>query len=272
MRIAARRAGLGSVFCLIATEEWIEAAVIEDARILRCGSCPAPSDGLPFSFVASFINSGESGPAAALFINAGSPHEQNEKTKTMLLQFFSPVVALDANEIALKGNLKRLGIFKDSRSRALARQKKITGALLLFNCVSLLLSLHGISGRTGAELSQIEQQEREQQQTLDRAKALETEIAKIPASGGTEHQGGRADPYGIIAGLQRSLSGGWIKSLVIQGENFDLEAEGADAIGVLQSLQSSGLFGELSLRRASSSPVSGDQFTISGRAGSYAKQ
>jgi hypothetical protein len=118
----------------------------------------------------------------------------------------------------------------------------------------------------------MEKQEREQRQTLERAEALEAEIAELLADGAGANQDRRANPYGVIAGLQRSLSGGWIKSLVIQGENFDLEAEGADAIAVLQSLQTSGRFSELSLRRASSSPIAGDQFAISGRAESYGKK
>jgi hypothetical protein len=275
MGLAMRRTGAKSAFCVIATEEWVEAAVFEGAHILRYGSCPAPSGSsgeLPFSFIASFVNSGGSGPAAALFIRAGSSNEQNEKTEKLLLKFFNPVTALDINEIALKGNLKRLGIFNDSRRRSLALQKNSAGALLFLNGVSLLLSLHIAAGRTKLELSQLEKQEREQGQVLDRAKALEREIAELLASGTAARQGGRTDPYGIIAGLQRCLSGGWIKSLVIQGENFDLEAEGADSIGVLQSLQASGLFSELSLRRASNSPIAGDQFIISGRAGSYEKK
>jgi hypothetical protein len=272
MRIALRKAGLKSAFCVLATEEWVEAAVFEGALILRYGSCPAPSGEAPFSFIASFVNSGESGPAAALFIHAGSPKEQNEKIEKMLLQFFNPVTALDINETALKGKLKRLGIFNDSRRRSLERQKRSAGALLLLNCASLLLSLRVVSGRTKLELSRMEKQEREQRQTLERAKALETEIAELLASDARANQDGRTDPYGIIAGLQRCLSGGWIKSLVIQGENFDLEAEGADAIAVLQSLQTSGRFSELSLRRASSSPISGDQFAISGRVESYGKK
>jgi hypothetical protein len=273
MNLAMRKTGAESALCVIATEEWIEAAVFEGALLLRYGSCPAPSassTGLPF--IASFVNTGGSGPAAALFIRAGSPNEQNEKTEKVLRQFFNPVTTLDINGIASKGKLKNLGIFNDSRRRSPERQKKITGALLLLNCVSLLLSLQSVSGRTKRELSRMEQQAEEQGQTLDRAEALESEIAELLAGGKAKDPEGRIDPYGIIAGLQRCLSGGWIKSLVIQGNNFDLEAEGADSIGVLQSLQNSGLFSELSLRRASGSPLGGDQFTISGRTGSHEKK
>jgi hypothetical protein len=274
MRIALRRAGLQSALCVIATEEWVEAAFFEDARILRYGSCPAPSvpsAGPPFSFIASFVNSGERSPAGAMLVHAGAPEERNEQTEKMLRQFFDPVITVDINEVALRGKLKRLSIFNDSRRRSLARQKKITGALLLLNGVSLLLSLHIVSGRTKLELSRLEQQEREQRQSLDRAKALESALAELEG-GRAEDQGGRADPYGVIAGLQRCLSGGWIKSLVIQGNAFDLEAEGADSIGVLQSLQASGRFSGLSLRRASKSPIAGDQFAISGKAGNYGKK
>ena len=270
MRLAMRRAGLKSAFCVIAAEEWVEAAFFDGALVLRYGSCPAPSLGLPF--IASFVNSGGSGPAAALLIRSGSQDEGNEKTEKLLRQFFNPVKTLDINETALKGKLKRLGIFSGFRRRSLALQKSGAGALLLLNCVSLLLSLHIVSGRTKLELSRIEKQEKEQRQALDRAGALESEIAEILASCAEANQGGRTDPYGIIAALQRCLSGGWIRSLVIQGENFDLEAEGADAIGVLQSLQTSGRFSELSLLRAANSPIAWDQFFISGRAGNHEKK
>ncbi|MDR3124249.1 MAG: hypothetical protein LBU16_10805 [Treponema sp.] len=272
MSVAMRRAGVKTAFCVVAAEEWAEAAFFEDSRMLRHGSCPAPSspsEGLPFSFIAPFANNGEGGPAAALFIRAGSPDEQNEETEKLLRQFFDPVMELDINAIVARGNLKRLGIFNGSRRRSLERQRKSAGALLLLNCVSLLLSLRSVSGRTKLELAQLEQQEKEQRQTLERAKTLENEIAELLARRGEKRQDGRTDPYGIIAGLRNCLSGGWIKSLVIQGDKFDLEAEGADSIGVLQSLQTSGRFSELSLRRASKSPIAGDQFTISGRSASY---
>jgi hypothetical protein len=272
MRLAMRKAGVRSALCVIAAEEWVEAAFFEDARILRYGSCPAPSapsGELPF--IASFVRGGEFGKAAALFIRAGSPGERNEKTEKMLLQFFDPPMSFDINEIMPRERLKNLGIFNDSRRRSLTRQRSSAGALLLLNCVSLLFSLRAVSGRTKQELARMEKQETEQRQTLDRAKALESELAELLAEGKAEHRDEGADPYGIIAGLQRCLSGGWIKSLVIQGENFDLEAEGADSIAVLQSLQGSGAFSGLSLRRASKSPIAGDQFLISGRA-SYGKE
>jgi hypothetical protein len=272
MRIGMDRAGLKTALCVIATAEWVETAVFEESRILRCGSCPASSEGLPVSFAASFINSGKTGPAEALFIRAGSTDEQNEKIEKLLLQFFGRVAALNIEKIAAKGRLKSLGIFNDSRARSLARRKRSAAALLLLSGVSLLLSLRGAAEQTRLELSQIERQEQERRETLDRAKALESEIAAILANRGAEDQHTRIDPYGVIAGIRSCLSGGWIRSLVIQGGNFDLEAEGADSIGVLQSLQGSGHFGDLSLRRSSRSPVSGDQFAISGKAGNHAKK
>jgi hypothetical protein len=275
MRLALGKTGLGSGFCVIATEEWMEAAFFEGPRILRYGSCAAPSapsGELPLSFIASFVNSGESGQAEAVFVHAGASPEQNEKTEKMLRQFFDPVTIVGINEIPLKGKLKTLGIFNDSRRRKLKRQRRTTGVLVFLNCLSLLFSLHIISERTRAELFQIEKQEKEQSQTLDRAKTLEGEIAELLKNSGAASKDRGTDPYGIIAGLQQCLSGGWIKSLVIQGEKFDLEAEGSDSIGVLQSLQRSGHFGELSLRRASPSPIAGDQFVISGRAENYEKK
>jgi hypothetical protein len=272
MRTGMSAMGVKTALCVLSAPEWVEAAFFEDGLVLRCGSCPAPSPEPPFSFIASFINSGKAGPAAALFIRAGEQNERNEKIEKMLLQFFDRVTTLDINKIALKGKLKSLGIFSGSRRRSLERQTRITGALLILCLVSLLLSLRGVSERTKQELFRIEKSAGERQRIMDRAKALESEIAGLLADSGSNNQDERASPYGIIAGLQRCLSGGWINSLVIQGDKLDLEAEGADSIGVLQSLQASGVFSELSLRRASGSPFTGDQFAISGKAGSHEKK
>jgi hypothetical protein len=272
MRAGMERAGLTTGLCVIAAAEWIETAFFEESRILRCGSCPASAEGLPVSFAASFINSGKAGPAEALFIRAGSTEEQNEKIEKLLLQFFGRVTALDIEKIALRGRLKSLGIFNGSRARSQARRKRSAAALLLLSGASLLLSLRGAAEQTGRELSQLERQEKEARQSLDRARALESEIAAMLEDRAAKDRQERIDPYGIIAGIQGCLSGGWIRSLVIQGGSFDLEAEGADSIGALQSLQRSGRFGDLSLRRSSSSSISGDRFAISGKAGNYAKK
>jgi hypothetical protein len=275
MRLAMNKAALESALCVIATEEWVEAALFEEARVIRYGSCPvssASSEGSPFSFITSFGSGGESGRGAALFIRTGSSDKRNEETEKALLQFFDPPMVFDINEVVSKRKLKSLGIFNDSRRRSRELQRRSTGALIFLNCVSLLLSLHSVSGRTKLELFKIEKQEKEHRQTLDRAKALEDEIAELLARNKTGNQEGKTDPYSIITGLQHCLSGAWIKSLVIQGDNFDLEAEGADSIAVLQSLQRSDIFSELSLRRASSSPIAGDQFFISGRAGNHEKK
>jgi hypothetical protein len=272
MRLALGRAGLGSALCVIAAEAWVEAALFEGARILRCGSCPAPapaSGGLPFSFVTSFGRGGESGAMAAILIRAGVSGERGEQTEQALLRFFGRVVSFDIDEVVPKRTMKSLGIFNDSRRRTLERHRRSTGALLLLSCVSLLVSLQSLSGRIKLELARLEQQEREQRQALDRAKALEREIAELPARGPTDDPGRGSDPYALIAGLQRCLSGGWIKSLIIQGDRFDLEAEGTDSLAALRSLRESGAFSDLSLRRASPSPLAGDQFLISGKAGTH---
>ncbi|MDR1250207.1 MAG: hypothetical protein LBK63_13010 [Treponema sp.] len=272
MRIGMGRAGMKTGLCVISAAEWIEVAFFEESRVLRCGSYPASVEGLPPGFAASFINSGKAGPAEALLIRAGSTEEQNEKTEKQLRQFFGQVKMADISEIAPKGRLKNLGIFKDSRGRSLALRKRSTAALLFLSAVSLLLSLRGAAEQTRQELSRLEQQGRERRQTLDRTQALENEIAAILADREAKGRRTGIDPYGIIDGIRSCLSEGWIKSLVIQGGDFDFEAEGADSIGVLQSLQRSGRFSELSLRRSSASPIAGDQFVISGKAGNYEKK
>jgi hypothetical protein len=272
MRIGMDRAGIKTGLCVISAAEWIEAAFFEESRILRCGSCPASAEGLSPGFAASFINNGTTGPAEALLINAGSPGEEHEKIEKLLRQFFDKVSTADINAIAPRGGLKNLGIFNDSRSRSLARRRRSTAALLFLSGISLLLSLRDAAEQTRLELSRTERQARERRQTLDRAQALEKEIAAILADSGAKEGSEGIDPYGIIDELRGCLSGGWIRSLVIQGDTFDFEAEGADSIGVLQSLQESGRFSGLSLRRASLSPIAGDRFAISGKAGKHEKK
>jgi hypothetical protein len=270
MRAGMDRAGIKTGLCVIAAAEWIEAAYFEESQILRCESCPASAEALPPGFAASFMDGGKTGPAEALLINAGAPEERQEQTEKALRQIFGRVSAADIEKLPPGGRLKNLGIFRDSPSPALRNGGTVT--LLFLSALSLLLSLRGVAAQTRLELSRLERQERDERQTRDRAAALEKEIAAMLAEGEAGERLEGIDPYELIDGIRSCLSGGWIHSLVIQDGNFDLEAEGADAIGVWEALQRSGRFSDLSLRRASGSPVSGDRFALSGKAVKHEKK
>ncbi|GHV80724.1 hypothetical protein AGMMS49944_25150 [Spirochaetia bacterium] len=124
--------------------------------------------------------------------------------------------------------------------------------------------------KTNRELYRLKGYRQEQAQRRKEAERLEGEITEL-----VSRQRGIKDtqrnPYGILSQIQSCLKEAWIKSLVLQGDTFNLEAEGGDSIGVLQSLQGSGYFSGVTLHQASPSNTSGEQFTISGRISGHEK-
>jgi hypothetical protein len=151
------------------------------------------------------------------------------------------------------------------------RHRVIIRILAALNCISLLLSLHIIAAEKNKELYRLKWYCQEQIQRRNETEGLEREITELMSGQTKKTKDTQGDPYRIISQIQSCLSEAWIKSFALQGGNFNLEAEGADSIGVLQSLQASGYFSGLTLHQASPSKISGEQFTVSGRVHGYEK-
>jgi hypothetical protein len=270
-----RKFGEGTLLTLLCTPQWIEAAFFENRVIRRYGSCPTGSggpEGLPLTLIAPFLTGPEPRDIPALFITAGSGEEQNVKIKKLLNQFLNRVIDIDIGEIIIKEKVKNLGIFNDNKTRSLIRSRRSIKALTALNCVSLLLSLHLVSAEIKLGHSRLEKYYHEQSRRQDKAEGLEMEIKELLSRQTRENQDRGYNSYEIISQIRNCLSGAWIKSLVIQDENFSIEAEGTDSIEVLQSLQASGYFDGLTIHQAQPSKSSGEQFTISGRAAGNEKK
>ena len=65
--------------------------------------------------------------------------------------------------------------------------------------------------------------------------------------------------------LHQGLEAAWVRSLTIEANHFNLEAEGADSIRVLENLRQAARFFAVTFHQAVPSPIRGDHFTISGR-------
>ncbi|WP_010259487.1 hypothetical protein [Treponema primitia] len=260
-----------TMLTILCTPQWIEAAFFEDDVIRRYGSCPMGADGLPLTLITPFLDGPESGDIPALLIIAGSGEEQNRNTKKALNQLFKRLIDIDINEISIKKKIKILGIFSDNKGRTLIRRKRDIKLLAALNCISLLLSLHLISGEKNTELSRLENYYQEQNRRQNEVKRLEGEINELLSHQTREPQVQDLYPYEIISKIRDCLSGTWIRSLAIQEENFNMEAEGPDSIGVLQSMQASGYFSGLTIHQASPLKNSMEQFTISGRVKDHEK-
>jgi hypothetical protein len=273
-----RNFGEGKLLAVLCTPQWIEAAFFENRMIRRYGSCPMGSGGhdgsggLPLTLIAPFLTGPESREIPALFIIAGSGEEQNTQTKKLLNQLLNRVIDINIGDIIIKGKVKNLGIFNDNRTRSLIRSRRSIKVLTVLNCVSLFFSLHLVSTEIKLEHSRLENYYHEQSRRKNKAEVLEKEIKELLSRQTRENQDQGYNPYEIISQIRNCLSGAWIKSMVIQDKNFNIEAEGTDSIGVLQSLQTSGYFNELTVHQAQPSKNLGEQFTISGRVAGNEKE
>ncbi|MFP3042358.1 hypothetical protein LQZ19_11135 [Treponema primitia] len=260
-----------TMFTIICTPQWIEAAFFESDVIRRYGSCPMGTDGMPLTLITPFLTGPESRDIPVLLIIAGTDEKQNGNTKIVLDQLFNRVIDVGIDAINIKTKIKKLGVFSDSKGRSLTRRKRNIKLLAAFNCISILISLQLVSTIKNMELSRFENYYLEQNRRQDEVKKLEEEIKELLSHQTQRNRAQDFYPYGIISKIRDCLPGTWIKSLVIQEENFNLEAEGPDSIGVLQLMQASGYFNGLTIRQASPSKNSMEQFTISGKVKDYEK-
>jgi hypothetical protein len=269
MSAGMHRCGEKAGVSILCTPQWIEAAFFENAVVRRYASCPMEKEGLPLTLIAPFPDGPD--PVPVLLINAGLNEEQKEKTETALHRSFNRVLYTGINGIKLKGKLKNAGIFNDTKNPSPIRRRGSIKVLAVLNCIVLLLSLRIIAAEKNRELYRLKNYCHEQDKRQNEAKRLEREITELVSRQTRGVRNKQLDPYRIISQIQACLFNAWIKSLVLQEGNFNLEAEGADSIVVLQSLQASGHFSALTLHQASPSKYSGEQFTISGRVNSYEK-
>jgi hypothetical protein len=242
---------------ILLTPQWAEAARFDNNEMSRYVSGHTGKERAEISLISPLYTEAEADTLPVIII------EDPETDHAGLRCLFKNSVSIPLGEIS--GGVKRGRIFYRQGKGRRINHRLIISALIILNCLSAALSLRFVSGRMEAELIRLRNIRTEQAAYKKEAEKLEKEIADISGrlSADTERQ--RHSIYEIISEIDLCLANARIQNLTIQEETFNLEAEGADSIGVLRALGRSNYFYDINLHQAAPLISGGEQFSISGR-------
>jgi hypothetical protein len=166
-------------------------------------------------------------------------------------------------EPRLRINIRKSAIFRPREKPG--RRRAALLLLFLVNGLSLLASLRILSAKAETRLRELQKLRMELVRYQPESEDILRRIAELKNQHEQKTVRREFDPYALMAEINLNLTGAWIRSLTIDEDQFTLEAEGTDSIGVLQGLEQSGCFYGVTLHQAFPSTFRGERFSISGR-------
>ncbi|GHV89304.1 hypothetical protein AGMMS50267_16640 [Spirochaetia bacterium] len=249
---------------MIITPDWIEAAGFENREVTGHAAAKRTGVHLPLPLLEILCPGQDSSHTPALIILKDVP--ATDSLVSAAGERFTENRIIDMGDILPEVNIKKSAIFKHRDKQQQSSSKRIAAALIILQALSLLLALHILAVKAEEYHTALERTYREQTQYKREAEKLLAEIAQlenreVPTN--TEAPG-TADPYVLIAEIRSRLPDVLVSSIVIQGERFNFEAEGADSIQSLDALRKSSRFFDITLHQTTPSKRGGEQFSISG--------
>ncbi|GHT79606.1 hypothetical protein FACS1894130_08800 [Spirochaetia bacterium] len=253
-----------SALVMIITPDWIEAAGFKNREIT--GHAAAKRTGVypPFPLLATLCPEQDSSQTPALIILKDIP-AADTYVSAICGQFMESRI-IDIDDIISEINIKRSTIFRYRNTRQKVNRKWITAPLIIIQVLSLLLALHFLTVKAEDYHTVLEKTYREQTRYHEEEDKLLAEIGELEnreASPAAEVPQ-LPDPYSLISEIRSRLPDVLIHSIIIQGERFNLEAEGADSIHSLNALRDSRYFFGITLHQTTPSKRGGERFSISG--------
>lgn len=250
---------------ILATADWIEVALLDDGNILASVAFDPQKDehwsdqlaNLPGFPLPESLN---------VFIisqNLASNNLQSISANLAQAGIVTPAM-INLQQAFDSLSLKSGGIFtkKDTPSRFSRRH--ILEALLVLNLFAGTITVSQYANQAEIREKNLKKEYNKRKQFALEMEKIKTEISVLEGSGNASLSQRVTSPYVIISEITANLHGAWIRSLIIRDDGFQLEAEGADSLAVLNSLNTSDSFSNVSLHQAIPSPVRGELFSISG--------
>jgi hypothetical protein len=173
-------------------------------------------------------------------------------------------IPLEGESVALGIDPRKIGLFRPPRKDSTKIHRGIILALCVLNCIAICFYANRNVRALEKRAITVKEQYEERKKKNARTNEIEAELARIRAPAHGEGSNTIADPYGILSILRNNLHGASIRAITIQPSYFRLEAEGADVLAVIASLQSTNAFTKITLRQSAPSPIKGDVFSIAG--------
>jgi hypothetical protein len=242
---------------ILLTPEWAEAARFDNNEIVRYVSGCIGKEQAEDSFISQLYTEAELDTLPVIIIEHPGTYDSG------LRRFFKNCIPMHIGETG--GNIKRGRIFYRQGNGRRINHRLIIAALIILNGASMALSLKFVSSKMAGELIRLKNIRTEQTAHKKEAEKLEKEIAEIRGRQSADRARQRHTIYEIISEIVSCLANARIQNLTIQEGTFNLEAEGADSIGVFRALGGSPYFYDITLHQAAPLITGGEQFSISGK-------
>ncbi|ULQ59084.1 hypothetical protein K7I13_11275 [Brucepastera parasyntrophica] len=250
-----------AVFLL--TKNWFEAAAFRDQELVKYTSGYITGSKTA-QVLAAFCSEFENEPLSIQLISRSA--EQNRcREYGMELEGISETLSyLKLEEMADSLKLSRTEIFSARKKNNRINHKLVIAVIILLVLCTSYITLRVLTSRTEKQLTEVKAYYEKKMALNRKADLLDQEIYRLAEMNGSGSINPAYNMYEIISEIHGALSGAWVKSLVIRENSFNIEAEGADSLKVLQLLRESSAFSNITLHQASPSKIRGEQFSISG--------
>ncbi|MDR2404401.1 MAG: hypothetical protein LBD78_10275 [Spirochaetaceae bacterium] len=261
-----KKTGIKTQLVLLLTEDWLEAARFENGEVTGYSSASwtaGEQDGIPAGLIPSLCGSleGEKDGFSVSAILREPPHGALQSLLSARELKGIPVNTLEFSTLAAGLRGKKYAVFNGRKQRN-PGHAALAGLVL---CLGILFfPLRSLSLRYEGILSRVKDAHTEKLEARESANRYEQQITEILSR--TQNNQGvfYRNFYRIICVLESCLKGAWVRSLSLGETSFNLDAEGADSLGVVHALESSPCFSGMVLHQASPSKIRAEQFIISG--------
>lgn len=165
------------------------------------------------------------------------------------------VSTIDIEKSTLFGNDKYTGDIATKRTVAI---------IIAINLFAVAFSLDRIARREESMYSRQKQEYLEQKESVAEQERIIDQISALETTINERNESKRPSMYNVLSNIASSLGNAWIRSLVIRGNGFQIEAEGIDSIAAYKSISAMPGFSSVTLHQAIPSTNRGEIFSISG--------
>ncbi|MDR1949204.1 MAG: hypothetical protein LBQ38_07420 [Spirochaetaceae bacterium] len=265
-----KKKGAKTRLVFLLTPDWVEAARFDGKELTDHLTAPWPADGQDrnppdlFSEMVTEEEITEDRLSMSIIVKEPLPGIARS-FRSALESMFPNIVAIPFETLVRGIHGRKYALFGN-------KKKGKTGFVPLFCLMAgfgvLLFPLRSLSAEHERALSRLKAAYAAEQENSKTAGQYGGRLGGIPDQAQGQNQnspdGDEQDYYRLIAALGSCLNGAWIRSLSLGEAGFSLDAEGADALGVVRALGRSPFFSGIILRQASPSKIRGEQFVISG--------
>ncbi len=267
MRSVPRSTEGGPHLVVLIAPRWIEAAVLEEKRILSFASSPR-GERLEYDMEELLVSlSRPSGMSRSSMISVSG---LGTDAAGAAVEALTRVTGLrptryEADELVSGSRVADRFLFA-SPPKNRGTRAAILAALVALNMIAGALALSRYADAWEKRVSALRSEYRLLSMETAKSGALKKKLAELQSAVASLPPRPVVSGYELLEEIAYRMGGrAWARSLAVRSDSFQLEADGEDALDILRRFEASTVFKEIRLHQATPLPAGGERFTLSGK-------